>query len=125
MSNHKKNIVTEKHIETITDQNIKLVFTIFGNFQANITGKITGRVRNRFKQFIFIPTFPFMSFAFSVGDVEKIELIDEGIVVNLFKVEEKKKRRKKKKVPSVVAIEPDLEIDLSSVDVFETHKLDI
>ena len=115
MSNHKKNIITEKHIESIADQTVRLIFPIFGNLQANISGKIVGRIRNRFKQFVFTPTFPFMTLNFSSGDVEKIEITDGGIVITLEKTDESKKRRKKKKKEApVVASEPDIAIDLTN-----------
>jgi hypothetical protein len=113
MSKPKKGIITDKHVEAIAGQTIKLIFTIFGNFQANISGSVTARLRNRFKQFVFVPTFPFMSLAFAAHDVQSIEVTDDGIVVTLGQEEEKPKRRKKKKALPVVAPEPEPEIDLN------------
>jgi len=114
MSNHKKKLITDKHIELIAHQDIKLIFPVFGNVTLNIPGKITGRIRNRFKQFVFSPTFPFMSVAFASSDVEKMEVIDNDLIITLNQVEEKKKRRKKKKPLPVVEIEPsDAPIDLN------------
>jgi len=114
MSTKNKSTITDKHIELLANQEITLVYPLFGNFQENIPGKITGRVRNRFKQFVFVPTFPTTSFYFATSDVVKIEVIQNTVFVVLGKTEEKKKRRKKKKPLPVVEIEPEpVEIDLS------------
>lgn len=114
MSNHKKQIIKNKHLELIADKPIKVVFPIFGMLTAHIDGKITGRIRNRFKTFVFMPTFPFMCFTFTASDVELLDITDTGIVLYLNKTEEKKKKRRKKNPESpVVVIEPETPIDLN------------
>lgn len=106
--------IKNKHLELIADKTIKAVFPIFGMLTAYIDGKITGRIRNRFKTFVFLPTFPFMCFTFSASDVEKIDVTNSGIVLYLNKTEEKKKKRRKKKPAlPVVEIEPEIPIDLN------------
>ena len=101
MSNHK---VKNKHLEFIADKAIKAVFPIFGMLTAHIDGKITGRIRNRFRTYVFTPTFPFMCFAFTAGDVEKIDVTDSGILLYLGQELKKKKRHKKKQTRPVVEI---------------------
>ena len=111
---NKKVTITEKHVEAIADKTITVIIFLFGHCHCHISGKITGRLRNRFKTFVFTPSFPIMFFTFSVGDVEKIDENENGITVTLNCVEGKpKRRRKKKKAPPVVAAEPDLTIDLN------------
>lgn len=111
----KKISITEKHIEAIADKTIKAVISLFGNCHCHIQGKITGRLRNRFKTFVFTPTFPIMFFTFSVGDVEKIDYTEAGVLLTLNRVDEAPKRRRKKKKPApVVAAEPDAAIDLNT-----------
>lgn len=115
MSKKSKIVYTEKHLEAIADKSIVLVWTFFGTFQCRIGGKITGRMRNRFKQFVFVPTFPFMTLAFSVHDVQNIEFSDKAIVVTLdVNWNPPKKKRKKKKALPVVAAE--IEVDLNKAE---------
>lgn len=114
LHNMKKVNITEKHIEAVADKTITAIISLLGNCQYHVQGKITGRLRNRFKTFVFTPTFPVMFFTFSVGDVEKIDITESGIVLTMNHPEGKPKhRRKKKKSPPVVAAEPDAAIDLN------------
>jgi len=112
----KKASINEKHIEAIADKTISVIIYLFGNCHQHIQGKVTGRIRNRFKTFVFTPTFPFCYFTFSIGDVEKIEITEnKGIVMTLNRIIEAPKRRRKKKKPApVVAAEPDAVVDLSN-----------
>ena len=122
MSKKKKIEFTEKHLEAIADKTVMLVFSIFGTFQGRINGKITGRMRNRFKQFVFVPTFPFMTFAFSIGDVENIEFTDQGIVVVLNEhYEPPKRKRKKKKASPVVAAESEMDLNKTEAATVATN----
>lgn len=94
---NKQVTITEKHIAAIADKNVLVVISLFGNCQGRIPGKVTERLRNRFKQFVFTPKFPFMDIIFSVGDVEKIDITDDGVTLTLNQVVEAPKRRRKKK----------------------------
>lgn len=128
--------ITQKHVEALVDRNIILIFTLSGTFKAQFYGKIVGRLRTRFKQYIFVPNTPFVSFYFSVGDVEKIELDDGVFIVKLGvnpgpATEKKRGKKKSKKVRSrkkanrakktkfpTVAVEPEISvIDLSNTIV--------
>lgn len=84
MKNEKVSI-TEKHIENLFGQNIILVtpLTDSGTFKGQFYGKIVGRLRTRFKQYIFAPLAPFVSFYFSVSDVEKIEKNDDVFILRI------------------------------------------
>lgn len=114
MSNKKKLVFTEKHLESIADKNVTLIFSIFGNFQGRVVGKIVGRKRNRFKQFVFVPTFPFMTFIFSVSDVENIEFSNSnGVVISLDPNYEPPKKKRKKKLP---AVNPEIDLNKSEAD---------
>lgn len=114
----KKVSITEKHIEAIADKTIRAVISLFGNCHLNIQGRVTGRLRNRFKTFVFTPIFPFCYFTFSVGDVEKIDYTETGVIITLNRASAsdstpKRRKRKKKKPAPVVAAEPDTAIDLN------------
>ena len=110
----KISVITEKHIEAIADKTVTAIISLFGNCHGHIKGKVTGRLRNRFKTFVFTPVFPFMYFTFSIGDVEKVDITDKGVVITLNRVMEAPKRRRKKKKPlPVVASEPDTAMDLN------------
>lgn len=104
----KKIEITSKHIEQLIGRNVNLSFIIAGNFKGRFYGKIVGRLRNRFKQYVFAPETPFIYFQFAVDDVEKIEMPDDDtwlITMKENKPEPKKRRRKKKKPLSVAAVE--------------------
>ena len=110
--------VSSKQIEMLVGKNITLTFTVSGNCQAQFFGKIVGRVRNRFKQYLFIPAAPFTSICFSTGDVEKIEMPDEDtwlLTIYSNSPEPKKRHRKKKKNLPVVSAEPTVAIDLNNL----------
>lgn len=112
----KKATISEKHIEAISAKTVTAVVSLFGHCHLNIQGKITGRLRNRFKTFVFTPTFPFCYFTFSVGDVEKIDYTETGVIVTLNRVAAddsapKRRRRKKKKAPPVVAAETEIDLN--------------
>lgn len=115
----KKPVITEKHIEAILDENVLLDFPLYGNVNIRLFGRIIGRVRNRFKQYIFIPTIAFSSVRFSIGDVSCIEPdMEFGHIVSLKNIEKeprKRKRRKKKVVLKSVAMESNPTMDLSQV----------
>lgn len=109
--------IKEKHIEAVVSKNIILDFPLYGQLTARLFGKIVGRRRNRFKQYIFAPTIPFSSFSFAVSDVKTIEPENETTFVITLKNSDneprKRKRRKKEKPLPVVAAEPDAVMDLS------------
>lgn len=111
----KKPTIKEKHIEAISGKNILMDFPMYGNFNARLFGRIAGRLRDRFKHYIFIPTIPYSSFQFAVSDVESIEPDAEfGFILKIKNTDnEPKKRRRKKKKLVEVAIEPEMPIDLN------------
>lgn len=113
-------MITEKHIEAITNKNILLDFPIYGNVNIRLFGRIIGRMRNRFKQYIFIPTISFSSIRFAASDVSDIEPDAEfGLILSLKNIENepKKRKRKKKKIAlKSVAMESNTAIDLTQSD---------
>ena len=110
----RKPTITEKHIEAITSKNVLLDFPMYGNFRARLFGRIVGRLRNRFKQYIFIPTIPFSSFYFASGDVEMIEPDSEfGFIIKIKNTDNEPKRRRRKKKPVLKAVMAEAPIDLN------------
>ena len=110
-----KRAITHKDIEEISDKEITICFTISGTFQAHFLGKIVARLRNRFKQYVFIPSTPFATFCFSSGDIKKIERLGDGFVLTINDPFTKKKKRKKKKSASILPEKtPQKVIDLSN-----------
>jgi len=109
--------IKEKHVEAVAGKNIILDFPLYGQLTASLFGKIVGRKRNRFKQYIFAPTIPFSTISFAVSDVQSIEPKDDSTFVIKLKNSDneprKRKRRKKEKPLPVVASEPGAVIDLS------------
>ena len=114
----KKPTIKEKHIEAVSGKNIIMDFPMYGGFSARLFGRIVGRLRDRFKHYIFIPTIPYSSFQFTVNDVESIEPDAEfGFILKIKNTDnEPKKRRRKKKVKlAVVAAELETPIDLQEL----------
>ena len=110
-----KRIITHKNIEEICDKDITICFTVSGTFQAQFLGRIVARLRNRFKQYVFIPATPFATFCFSSGDVKKIERLGDSFVLTIYDSSVKKKKRRKKKSNSTTpVVETESVIDLSN-----------
>lgn len=109
--------IKEKHVDVVSGKNIILEFPLYGQFTARLFGKIVGRKRNRFKQYVFAPTIPFSSFSFAVSDIKTIEPENDTTFVITLKNTDteprKRKRRKKEKPLPVVAAETDVVVDLS------------
>jgi len=109
-----KRDITHKNIEEICDKDITICFTVSGTFQAQFLGRIVARLRNRFKQYVFIPATPFATFCFSSGDVKKIEQLGDSFVLTIHDSSNKKKKRRKKKSNSTASVvETGNVIDLS------------
>ena len=121
-----KRNITHKNIEEICDKDITICFTVSGTFQGQFLGRIVARLRNRFKQYVFIPATPFATFCFSSGDVKTIEQLGDSFVLTIHDSSVKKKKRRKKKPNSTaVAAETESIIDLSnSVKVSEKNDLE-
>lgn len=104
--------ITEKHIDALGNQNIVLIAPLgsSGTFKGQFYGKISGRLRTRFKQYIFVPNMPFTSFYFSLSDIEKIEEKDGIFILNIgtnpaSEAPIKRKRRKNAKAKLLPAID--------------------
>lgn len=112
--------IKEKHVEAISRKNILIQFPLYGNFTAKLFGRIVGRIRDRFKHYIFIPSIPFSSFQFTVNDVESIEPDSEfGFILKIKNADNKPKKRRRKKKIKLIAVEAEVPIDISNLKMVE------
>lgn len=92
--------ITEKHIEVLVGHKIILLVNLCGSVKACFLGTIEGRLRSRFKHYIFKSDTPYTNFFFTPHDVRSIEQSDGMFYVKLGEAEdmdsENKKNRKKK-----------------------------
>jgi len=92
--------ITEKHIEVLIGHKIILLVNLCGSVKACFLGTIEGRLRSRFKHYIFKSDTPYTNFFFTPHDVRSIEQNEGFFYVKLGEPDdmdsENKKNKKKK-----------------------------
>ena len=89
--------ITEKYIEELIGHKIILLVNLCGSVKGCFLGTIEGRLRNRFKHYIFKADVPYVNFFFTPSDVREIEMNDGTFYVKLGEPDEMESENKDKR----------------------------
>lgn len=89
--------ITEKHIESLIGHKIILLINLCGSVKGCFLGTIEGRLRSRFKHYIFKADTSYVNFFFTPHDVREIDQDDGIFYVKLGEPNEMDSENKKNK----------------------------